>query len=79
MGQTGVAVNTELLRLARIRKGWTLRDVTARTKELGREIDFGNLSRYERGERDPRPWVVKTLADALDVTVDELVKKRAAA
>lgn len=62
---------------ARLRKGWTQRQVQARTKELGREVNESNLSKYERGVFCPRPPFLAAIAEALDLTVDELITLRA--
>lgn len=79
MPQGGVAIKGGELRRARLRKGWSLRDVAAATKQLGAEVDFGNVSRYERGSVKPHPRTLKMLADALGITVDALLADEDAA
>jgi transcriptional regulator with XRE-family HTH domain len=69
----GQAVNTDELRRARLRKGWTLRDVESRCAELGTPVDNGNVSKYERGEVQPVPRTLLVIAQALDVDVDSLL------
>ena len=61
---------------ARLRKGWTQRQVSERCKELGREVNNSNLSKYERGEYAPSPPFLAVLAQALDLTVDDLITLR---
>ena len=78
MSNNGVAVNTQLLRLARLRKGWSLRDVADRTEQLGKRVDHGNIARYEHGQIRPNPRALALVAEALDLTVDELIEGVAA-
>jgi transcriptional regulator with XRE-family HTH domain len=73
-GMARLRLNTDELQRARLSKGWTLRDVTSRTEELGTPVDFGNLARYERGEMQPSPRTLLVLAQALDREVDELLE-----
>lgn len=75
----GVNINGEALRMARYRKGWTLRDAEDATAAVGTRIDHTKIFRYENEERRPWPSTLKTLADALEVTVDELVATPSAA
>jgi len=63
---------SETLLMARLRLGLTQRQVSVRCEELGHYIDFGNLSRYERGKFVPSPKALPVLAKALGLTVDEL-------
>jgi transcriptional regulator with XRE-family HTH domain len=73
MANSGTPIDTAKLRLARQRKGWTVRDVSQRCRELGTPVDFGAYSRYERGLTDPGPGRLLAIAQALDLTVDELL------
>lgn len=43
--------------------------------ELGKRVGVhpNHISRYERGETSPSAEILKTFADALEVTIDELV------
>jgi transcriptional regulator with XRE-family HTH domain len=61
---------------ARLRKGWTQRQVQARTKELGREVDDSNLSKYERGDACPSAPFLAVLAEAYGLEVDALITLR---
>jgi transcriptional regulator with XRE-family HTH domain len=61
---------------ARLRKGWTQRDVQARTKAAGLEVDDSNLSKYERGDACPSPPFLAILAEVLEVPVDDLITVR---
>lgn len=78
----GVKVNHHLLKRARLRKGWSVREVSKRCEEIGIEtgsgvkVDFGNVSRYERGRVLPVPQTLFVLAQALDLTVDELLDEK---
>lgn len=69
----GLKILGEKLRRARLRKGWTLRDVTAHTAGLGRQVDYGNISAYERGLQRPNPGTLLVLARALDLDMDDLL------
>jgi transcriptional regulator with XRE-family HTH domain len=71
----GLPINSAELMRARARKGWTLRQVTERCAELDREIkvDHGNLARYEKGLIRPTPRVLLVLAQALDLSTDDLL------
>lgn len=77
--------NTETfsgVKLARLRRkaGLEQKELAARvTRELRRrhgpqhEISNWSISKYERGERQPRPHVFKALCAALKVSGDELL------
>lgn len=54
-------------RAARLRRGWTLRELAGHCADKGAPIDFGQLARIERGEAVPRPRVRAVLADLLDL------------
>lgn len=58
---------------ARLRRGWTLRDVAERCAGLGFTLSDSNLSKYERGVVKPSPKTLLAIARALDVTVDDLL------
>lgn len=72
----GLPINSAELMRARVRKGWTLRQVTERCAEpdLDVKVDHGNLARYEKGLIRPTPRVLRALASALDVTTDSLLR-----
>lgn len=78
MSNNGVAINGEALRMARLRKGYSLRKVAEVAEASGARLDHTNISRYERGYLRPYPRTLKVLADVLEVTVDELVAGAAA-
>ena len=70
----GLPINPAELMRARVRKGWTLRDVTERCdKDLKVKVDFGNLARYEKGDIRPTPRVLLALATVLEVSTDDLL------
>lgn len=58
---------------ARLLKGMTQRQLQARTKELGLEVDDSNISKYERGDARPAPPTLAVIAQALDLDVDKLI------
>lgn len=62
--------------LARVRRGWTQRDVSRRCGELGHNVSDSNLSKYERGEFCPSPPTLATIAKALELEVDDLITLR---
>jgi transcriptional regulator with XRE-family HTH domain len=49
-----------------------LRDVAQRCSELGQDVDFSSVSRWERDEWQPRPRMLPVLAKVLDLSVDDL-------
>jgi transcriptional regulator with XRE-family HTH domain len=54
-------------RAARLRRGWTLRQLAAECAEKGVAIDHSQLARIERGEHTPRPALRAALAELLDL------------
>jgi transcriptional regulator with XRE-family HTH domain len=69
--------NTESsTKAARLRRGWTLRDLADQCSEKGVQVDFGQLGRIERGECTPRPRLRAVLADVLKVDVAEIGRAR---
>jgi transcriptional regulator with XRE-family HTH domain len=63
--------------MARLRKGWTQRDVMERCIELElAKVNDSNLAKYERGDLTPSPPVLAAIAQALDLSIDELVSPR---
>ena len=77
MSNHGVPLNTELMRIARLRKGLSYRAAAELCKEHGADITQMTYLRWERGSNRPYPRNVPPLAAALDLTVDELVKAAA--
>lgn len=61
---------------ARLRRGWTLRDVAQQCSDKGVKVDFGQLGRIERGECTPRPRLRAVLAEVLGVEVTDLERTR---
>jgi transcriptional regulator with XRE-family HTH domain len=74
--RAGQRIDTGLLLRARLRKGWTLRDVSQRCEDLGTKVAFAQISQYERDVVSPTPRTLLVLAQALDLTVDELLADR---
>jgi transcriptional regulator with XRE-family HTH domain len=65
---------------ARLRKGWTQRQVADRCEELGQRVDDTFISRCERGAAiRPSPRFLPVLATALDLEFDDLFMKEGAA
>lgn len=58
---------------ARTGKGWTLRDMAQRCRELGHPIDHGTIARYENGQSRPNPGNLAIIARALEVKPDSLL------
>jgi transcriptional regulator with XRE-family HTH domain len=54
-------------RAARLRRGWTLRDLAGHCAEKGVPVDHGQLARIERGESIPRPRLRAVLAELLGI------------
>lgn len=72
-------IDTDLLLRARLRKGWTLRDVERQCwDELNVKVDNGNLNRYENGTLLPSPKALLAIATVLGLTVDDLLITEAA-
>ena len=51
----------------RKRRAWTQRQLAEKAG-----MQHGNICRIERGNCEPRPTTIHRLAEALDVTVEEL-------
>jgi transcriptional regulator with XRE-family HTH domain len=68
----------EKLRAARERRGLQQRDLVERTRQIGRLIEQGNLSRYETGKRFPSVAVFRTFVAALNCDPSELLDEPAA-
>ena len=69
---TAITISGQVILRGRLRKGMTLRDLSARCGELGAPIDYSFLSRIERGLSQPTPRVLPALAAALGLSVDDL-------
>jgi transcriptional regulator with XRE-family HTH domain len=63
----------ELMRRARLRKGWTLRQAAQACADLGTPVDFGNIARYERDEKRPGPGALLVLSRALNFSIDAVL------
>ena len=70
---TAITVSGRVLLRGRLRKGLTLRDLSARCAELGSPINYSFLSRIERGISQPSARVLPVLAEALGLEVDDLL------
>ena len=69
---TAITISGQVILRGRLRKGMTLRDLSARCRSLGAPIDYSFLSRIERGLSQPTPRVLPALAEALGIEVDDL-------
>jgi transcriptional regulator with XRE-family HTH domain len=67
--------NRDAALMARLRKGWTERDVIAECKRLGLPR-VGNLHKYERGLLTPAPQTLHALATVYGVPVEDLASPR---
>jgi transcriptional regulator with XRE-family HTH domain len=59
----------ENLRRLRLERGLTQEELGARAA-----IQMADISRYEAGNRDPRITTVQRLAEALDISITELLE-----
>lgn len=73
MASTTRKLKGDVLLAARLRLGKTQRELSARCAELGRPIDFSNISKYERGLVVPGPHALPVLARALGLEVEDLI------
>lgn len=73
MGSSGITVNAELIRQARLRKFLTQDEVGQLCAELGHRIDRANLSRIERGLMQPGLKKLPVLAEVLGLDIDKLL------
>jgi transcriptional regulator with XRE-family HTH domain len=68
------SINGEAVLHARLRKGWTQREVAQRCAELGQPYDDTQISKIERGKIDrPTPLRLRALALALDLDITDLL------
>lgn len=68
------------LRRARLRKGWTQRQLAEECRRLGTPVSDGNIARAERGTRGGiGVRKLPALAEALGVDVDDLLPEDLAA
>lgn len=58
----------------RLRRGLTLRQLAQRCADKGAPVNFGQLSRIERGEYAPNPKLRAVLAEILGLHVTDLDK-----
>lgn len=61
------------LRQARERAGLTQEGLAARTAHSACPVDRSSISHYEAGDRPPSAPALKSLADALQLPVDDLL------
>lgn len=63
---------TSSIKAQRLRRGWTLRQLSAECAKRGVEANFGQLSRIERHIHTPNPALRAVLAEllGLDVVAD---------
>jgi transcriptional regulator with XRE-family HTH domain len=65
-------VNPERINAARLRAGMTQADVAYRLRERGHKANERSIRRWESGQHAPHANVVPALAEALNVTMDDL-------
>ena len=75
MPNYGVVIDTEMLRAARRRKGWTVREVAEQCMKAGTKVDFSNYARYEHGQRLPSPKTLVVIAKVLGLDFDDLASE----
>jgi len=61
------------LREQRERRGLTQENLSQRTADAGHRVDRSTIAHLENGRRSPLAATLKRLADALDLTVDDLL------
>lgn len=66
------------LRAARERRGLQQGELAELTRQAGRLIDQGHISRYETGKRVPSVAVFRTLVEALHCDASDLLDEPAA-
>jgi transcriptional regulator with XRE-family HTH domain len=72
-GSVGPIINGDVLLRARMRKGLTLRDVAQQCRDLGQDVDFSTLARWEMGGVQVRvPRVLPVLGQVLGLSVDDM-------
>lgn len=64
------------LREQRERAGLTQEDLANLTAERGQFVERSTISHIENGRRSPMARTLKALADALGITVDDLLAER---
>lgn len=79
MASKGVPVNTKLMIKERHRRGWTVRDVEDRSKELDVKFSFSSYARWESGKGRPYPRAIPAIAKVLGLDVDDLLQSERAA
>ncbi|MEE5046288.1 helix-turn-helix transcriptional regulator [Pseudomonas alliivorans] len=61
------------LKQARIKRGWTLTEVSARLVSLGADrVDTGNLSRIERGNQRASATLAESLTKVFEGDITEI-------
>lgn len=60
------------LKRARLSRGWTQADVSARLADLGERVDSGNLSRVERGTQRASTALAEKLAQVFEGELTEI-------
>lgn len=60
------------LKRARTKRNWRLADVCQRLRDLGENIDTGNLSRIERCEQRASPTTAEKLVRVFDGEITEI-------
>jgi transcriptional regulator with XRE-family HTH domain len=61
----------------RLRRGLTLRQLAQQCADKGVPVDFGQLSRIERGKYAPNPRLRAVLAEILELHVNDFDKPTA--
>lgn len=79
-------LDRQLLERERRRHGLTLGDLAKKVRDTARTlgdefecVDESAMSRYERGESRPGPKRLRNIAQALGLTVDDLLAEKLAA
>lgn len=70
MGVNSPSKIGQMIRDARLRKGWTQTELAARLK-----VKQGTVGCWEIGYTFPRPKTLVQLSDLLEIPIDKLLKK----
>lgn len=59
------------VRVRRLRRGWTMKELARQCKTAGVKVSASEISRIERNLHTPRPALRKVLAHVLDLAVTD--------
>lgn len=74
-GRPSTEFDGDNLRKLREQGGMSLRALAARCRAAGNPVSDSQLSKIERGICRPRPALMRTLSEVLEVKVEALIKQ----